>query len=324
MQINSVVIHEIIKESNTTQAEAYLSNELLDIDNENIVKIINSLEGSFAKRNLKRAKFLTTGFKREINDFSNFSILDISRTLTEKLKSNIQGISPAKGGYFIFTEFEINHKFLAVFLVRNTDGNKLIQSGGGGWDVNSTQYLDIDHFAMGVKINLSLLNNDSDQRYISLVKGKQEISDYFETWIGIDDIKQENIDANALYDISNQIELPANMTRDTFKKRIFEYAKSHPSHTINLRELSGFLYDGDEDRIPTYCQDNDIDIDGEFKLKGNNLKKFYKISVSVNEIDLSAPRSFFNPDTIVISNDTVIIHSPDLARALEDNLNENE
>jgi hypothetical protein len=34
MQINSVVIHEIIKEASTMQAEVYLSNELLDVDNQ--------------------------------------------------------------------------------------------------------------------------------------------------------------------------------------------------------------------------------------------------------------------------------------------------
>jgi len=115
MQINSVVIHEIIKEANTMQAEVYLSSELLDVDNQNIKQIVTSLSESFTKRTPKRAKFLDEGFKEVINDFSNFSILEISRTLTKNLKDSIKNISSAKGGYFVFTEFENNHHLFSCF-----------------------------------------------------------------------------------------------------------------------------------------------------------------------------------------------------------------
>jgi len=323
MQINSVVIHEIIKEANTMQAEVFLTDELLDIGNEEIKRILTSLEKSFTKHTPKRAKFSDEGFKDVINDFSNFSILEISRTLTKNLKDSIKNISSAKGGYFVFTEFENNHHFLAVFLVRNVGGNRLVQSGES-WNVNSMQYLDVEHLAMGVKINLSLLNSNSDDRYISLVRGKQEISRFFENWVGIDDIKQESKDANALYEVSNQIGLSENVTRDEFKKKIYEYAKSHPSNTINIRELSGFLYEGDQDRIPSYCQDNDIDIDGEFKLTGKYLSKFYKVSVKADGIELSAPRNKFNPNMITASDGMVIIHSANLAQQILDNISQNE
>ena len=38
--------------------------------------------------------------------------------------------------------------------------------------------------------------------------------------MGIDDIKQESKDASALYEMSNHIDLPENVTRDEFKKKI--------------------------------------------------------------------------------------------------------
>lgn len=103
MQINSVVIHEIIKEENTMQAEVFLTDELLDVGNEEIRRILASLEKSFTKHTPKRAKFLEKGFKgfkEVINDFSNFSILEISRTLTKKLKDSIENTPAVKGGYF--------------------------------------------------------------------------------------------------------------------------------------------------------------------------------------------------------------------------------
>lgn len=69
MQINSVVIHEIIKEANTMQAEVFLTDELLDVGNEETGRILTSLEKSFTKHTPKRAKFLEKGFKDVINDF---------------------------------------------------------------------------------------------------------------------------------------------------------------------------------------------------------------------------------------------------------------
>ena len=318
MIINSIVIHEVIKEANTTDADVYLSDELLDITNPHINKIVTTLEDSFRKKTLKRAKFSTEGFQEEVDDFTNYDLIEISKSLTRKLKNNIQGISPSKGGYLIFTEFENNHNFLGVFLVRNTDGTKLTQQGNS-WDLNSTQYLNVEHFAMGAQINLTILISPSEDRYISLVRGNTDISSYFEHWIGIDDSKQENKDAEALYEISNLIDLPTDLTRDELKKKIHDFAKNHPSKTINLRELSQFLYE-DENKIPDYCTDNNIDIDGEFKLAGKNLSKFYKVSVKADNIELSAPRSSFNPDIIEINGDRVIINSSALVQQLQNSL----
>ena len=174
MQLNSIIIHEIIKEVNTTNtATMYLSNYVLDINNKNVLRIVTSLEESFSRKTIKRAKFSEDGFKEDFQDFSNIDIINFSKELTKKLKNNINGISQAKGGYLIFARYSTTQDFLAIFLVRNTEGSRLIQSAGS-WDLNSTQYLDVEHFAMGVKINLSMLQNNVKYQYYPL----QEIDIY--------------------------------------------------------------------------------------------------------------------------------------------------
>ncbi len=322
MRLVSIMIHEIKKEANTTNtATLYLSDSTLDVSNENVIKIVTSLEESFLKKINKRAKFSENGFKEEFQDFSNIDIVNFSNILTTKLKNNINGISQAKGGYLVFAKYTTTKDFLAIFLVRNTEGSKLTPSEGN-WDLNSTQYLDVEHFAMGVKINLSILNSNSDDRYISLVRGNTDISNYFEAWVGIDDAKQENKDAQALYNVANQIDLPSEMSRDELKKSIFDYAKSHRNRIVNLKELSSFIFQ-DENYITNYCDQNSVDIDGEFKLSGANLSRFYKVSVKANNIELSAPRSSFNPDMIEIVDEQVVIHSQELAQQIQSALNSN-
>lgn len=322
MQLNSVIIHEIKKEANTTNtATLYLSNSTLDVSNEYVLKIITSLEESFSRKTLKRAKFSDGGFREDFQEFTNIDIINFSNILTTKLKNNINGISQAKGGYLVFARYATTQDFLAIFLVRNTEGSKLIPNDGS-WDLDSTQYLDVEHFAMGAKINLSILNSDSDDRYISLIGGNTDISQYFEAWIGLDDPKQENKDAQALYNVANQIILPEGMTRDEFKKSIFDYAKSHRDRVVNLKALSAFIFQ-DENYITNYCEQNNVDIDGEFKLNGPNLSRFYKVSVKANNIELSAPRSSFNPDMIEIVDGQIVIHSQELAQQIQAALNSN-
>ena len=323
MELKSIIIHEIKKDAGViNNTEVYKTTDVLDENNDSVKKIMNSLEESFSKKTLKRAKFSEDGFKSKITNFSSIDIADASSILIDDLKSRINGVSQAKGGYLIFSEYSTNQDFLAVFLVRNTDGSKLTASDGS-WDLDTAQYLDVEHFAMGAKINLTILNGASSDRYISLIKGNTDISAYFEAWIGIDDAKQENKDAKALYNISRNIDLPVSIIdddRDKLKKMIFDYVKGKSDNIINLHELSQYIYE-DRDYISNYCHNNQIDIDGEFKINNTNLKRFYTISATVNGITLTAQRSKFNDDMISFLDGKVIINSAELVQRLQEEKN---
>ena len=122
--------------------------------------------------------------------------------------------------------------------------------------------------------------------------------------------------------MANKIDLPEDVTdRDAFKKQIFDYVSGKPSNIVNLRDLSDYLY-GDSDRVANYCADNDLDIDGEFKLSGAQLKKFVKISVTAGGIKLEASRDKFSDSGIKVSEDgeIVIIRSKELADSINESL----
>lgn len=322
MDIKSVVIHEIKKQEMVTGAELFLTKSELDKNNTNVKAIISSLDESFSKKTIRRAKFSNDGFKSAIADFKNINLVAVSAALAQKLKDGIQNIPAAKGGHLVFCTYKTTRTFLSVFFVRNTAGSLLKQAGEESWDIESIMYLDVDHFAMGVRVNLDVLNSGSDDRYIHLVKGNTDISDYFENWIGVDDTKQEAKDGDALYEMANKIDLPEGVVdRDALKKQIFDYVSGRPSKIVNLRELSDYLYK-DSDKIVTYCADNNLDIDGEFKLSGTQLKKFVKVSVTAGGIKLEASREKFSASGISVSEDGNIVHirSKELADAIKQNL----
>ncbi len=322
MDVKSVVIHEIKKQESVTGAELFLTKKEMESTNAKVIEIISNLDESFSKKTIRRAKFADAGFKSAIADFQKLNLVTDSAVLAEKLKDGIQNIPAAKGGYLVFCTYKTTRMFLSVFLVRNTSGSLLKLADGNSWDIESIMYLDVDHFAMGVRINLDVLNSGSDDRYIHLVKGNTDISDYFENWVGIDDTKQEAKDGDALYEVANKIDLPdGTIDRDALKKQIFDYVSSRPSKIVNLRELSDYLYK-DSDKISTYCANNDLDIDGEFKLSGAQLKKFVKVSVTAGGIKLEASRDKFSTTGISVSKDGAVVHirSKELADAIKENL----
>jgi len=321
LTIHSVVIHEITKDANVQSATLTKSDKLLDHTHKNVIKMVTDLDTSFKKKSPNRAKFSDAGFTKTIKDFSSYDILEVSQKLAETLQIGIQNVIPAKGGYLLFSEFTINDEYLSVFLIRNTDGTKLTLDGSS-WDLDSTEYLNVEHFAMGAKINLTKLNDPtSNERYIRLVRGSTDISKYFENWIGLSDTKQESKDASALYKIANLISLPTDITeRDELKKKIFQYAKNSQDNVVNLRRLSDFIY-GDEDIISKYSEDNNIDIDGEFRLRGTYLNKFIKVRAKADGITIVAPLENFSTDKIDITSDkTIIIHSEKLVAEIKDAL----
>jgi nucleoid-associated protein YejK len=188
-------------------------------------------------------------------------------------------------------------------LIRNTKSPLFKLKNDNSWDVIDSHHLDIEHFAMGAKINLDILNSGSEDRYVALIKGNTDVSGYFEHWIGIDDTKQETKDADALYELSNSINLPNGVSsRDNLKRKIYDYVRSQPSKVLNLRALSKHLYE-DEAVITNYCDEKSIDIDGEFKLSTKQLSKFIKIIVIAGELELRAPRGSFKPNGIHVSPD---------------------
>ncbi|MDD2864282.1 MAG: nucleoid-associated protein [Methylococcales bacterium] len=317
MKIEFVAIHEINKKEKETTANLALSDSFVDHTNEDIQNIIRSLDLSFSKKTLRRAKFSDDGFKSHIVNLEKTTFLAVSKNLMGKLKDGLQNIPAAKGGYLIFCNYTTTKNFLAVFLVRNKNGNLFSYKGDDRtWNVNSTEYLDFDHFAMGVKINLDTFNSNSDERYISFAKGNTDISDYFLNWVGIDDSKQEMKDGDTLYEVSNGINLPEGIAdRKELKKKIFEYINSKPSQVVNLRDLSQHLYD-DDNAIQKYCDEKNIDIDGEFKLTKKQLEKFYKIYIKAGGIELSAARSIFDTMDVASNGETVLIRSKELAEEI--------
>ena len=336
MNIKTIVIHEIKKNERETSANIYLTDEPLDPSDTQIEKLVSGLDDSFQAKTVRRARFADGGaFRTTISDFTNIDLVASSQKLTERLKTGIESIPAAKGGYLVFCEYKTTRDFLSVFLVRNTDGSLLKDDqskGKASWIIEVIQYIDVKNFAMGIKINLDILNgpNNDEHRYVQFVPGSTDISDYFMNWVGVDKgtDTDEKKDGDALLKIINEIDMPDEIHhRDEFKKMVYDYTKSNAQlrKPINLKHLSAHLFSGNEHMIKEYCEEKGIDIDEEFQLKGRQLDKFFKVSVQADGIKLAAARENFRDNKIRVLDDRkmVLINSEQFYQALKAELGTN-
>lgn len=329
MNIKNVVIHEIIKNDREISADIYLTDELLNPAEPQLVDLISKLDKSFAEKTVRRAVFCQSGaFRTTIGDFSRIDLVLSSRILSQALKDRIENIAAAKGGYLIFCEYKTTRNFFSVFMVRNTRGSLLendISGGRHSWVIREVEHVEPKNFAMGIRINLDILNNppnahDQKDRYLQFVPGSTDISEYFMNWVGVEKRINETKDGETLFDIIGKIALPPGIkNRSELKKSVFDYgqAKQKLQQPINLGNLSTFLFENEE-VIKKYCEANQIDIDGEFHLKGAQLRKFYKVAVLAGGIKLEANMDMFSKQGIHVSDDRdkVIIRSKELAEEI--------
>tara|TARA_R110000751_G_scaffold24467_5_gene67333 strand:- start:2218 stop:3231 length:1014 start_codon:yes stop_codon:yes gene_type:complete len=333
VEISSVVVHKIEKEEGDTGADnvhLIISEAYLDSTNEQIFNIVTTLNASFSDRIVQRAILsdLDFGFKRTVADFNNIDLLSVSQTLCTRLHQQMLGstLSSAKGGYLVFALYNhMNYDYLGVFFVRKATGSNLeFQDPDNSWDLELVRYLDIKHFAMGARINITTLLADEGSRYLQLVKGNTNISDYFTDWIGVTNPTSESIDAQQLFEIINNIDLNYDQDRDEVKRQVYNYAREQTNRLINIRNLSDYIF-GDSEKILNHCEAQQIEISHEFKLKGNALNKFYKITARANGILLQASYDKFNEaDIQVLDDETIIITSQELVRIINEQKNRSD
>ena len=330
MEISKIIIHELKKERESDNVELILSEELIPNIEESIV-LVTALSNTYKSDRILYAvfdesegKYFPEKFKeyRE-SDRTNQDFINFTRLIIGNLEAIIQPIAFATGGYFIFAEYmENGHNFVSVFLIRDVEG-KILRKTSNSFAIQTVEYVDTKNLAMACRINENRINSE-DINYLSFTQLRQkEISEYFKSWISIKQLESSVDYTKALYNIITQIVPPIDPVTtlqypiETFRNLVYNYAASSPNDTINIRDFSQHFY-GNQNTISDYATTNDISLDTEFRFNKRQLKKFIKLEVNRDGINLKFSRGILNEKIRVSEEDPniVIIESATFANAL--------
>ncbi|WP_019502565.1 nucleoid-associated protein [Pseudanabaena sp. PCC 6802] len=321
MQINHVIIHELIKEQYITEAKVEFSSNVLTVDDK-VSLLIAKLNERFS---ISSRAGVTYGvfdqdealfFPQKYRDYHQSQTVDSFVTMTSSVMDNLReqvvNIPLAKGGYLVFADYQLNHDYFGIFLIRNTSGMLFSKDTTlDTYSINSVTHIDLEKIAMGCRINQNNFEVE-EIRYLSFIKKDiSDVSGYFINWICAVELINNLVYTETLYKIANRIPLPKDennsdiISREELKKKIHDISLTSPSETINLADLSSILY-GDATTIQQFAEENDYEIDSEFKPDKRILKKFTNISVNEDGIKLEFTFKDFNDKIKVIDNQVII------------------
>ncbi len=120
--------------------------------------------------------------------------LALTSRLMDTLSRQATRRAASTGGHVFFAQFRRDARsYLLVAIV--TD--KLSATLTANLDMEDVQHLDLDGFRFAGRINLTGWAANED-RYISFLKGKGDVSDYFKEFLGCDSVVQDRKDTTDL------------------------------------------------------------------------------------------------------------------------------
>lgn len=164
-------------------------------------RVIDELYDLYNRRASKsHGKFTTAeGYptQGQVKDYigsDDRDFLHLTSRMMQTLQNQAQARTASTGGHVLFAHFKRDGRdFLLVTIV--TD--KLSAALTSPTDMQDVQHLDIDGFRFAGRVNLSAWAG-GEERYISFLKGKGNVSEYFQHFLGCDSVVQDRVDTSNL------------------------------------------------------------------------------------------------------------------------------
>lgn len=190
-QIGDAVIHKLIKESGQRSASLELRPQVLLI-NDHVQRLIDlickhyseQVGKGFGKFEADANEYPVQTYLSEHLSTGGTSFLAMSNALMQHLQTRSIAELFSTGGFVLIAKIiSEGHEYLICAIVNEVTGVAITQS----LNVVESPYLDMKHMRVAGRIDLTQWRA-SGERYISFLKGRADISDYFKRFLGCNDI----------------------------------------------------------------------------------------------------------------------------------------
>jgi len=196
VSLTNLIIHKINKSAGDKKSNLKLATKEISVGKPE-VKFIAHVRESFNKRSVPthgvfEDTFDYNLFQKAIREYKNaeISFMEFSKDSMEYYQRVIQTSAPATGGFLIFADYRItdnnNERYILVLSIDNKQGYNLNEVALA---IQEIQNLELNKMDLASIINLSRwdlsLNEENDiKTYLTFIRGKKKISDYFQNFIG--------------------------------------------------------------------------------------------------------------------------------------------
>lgn len=199
--ITECIVHKLIKRQHVKGADSELRETLLPVNN-SVQRLVDHLYSLYAGNTGKafgcfeanEDEFPAQRYIRQHVQEAAYDFIALSEKLMERLVNQAGDEILATGGYVLFARISVGEThYLLVAIVTETVGTAITD----GLDVIDSVHLDLSHLRVAGRVDLNAWQGGGE-RYISFLKGRGDIADYFKSFIGCNDILKPLVETQKL------------------------------------------------------------------------------------------------------------------------------
>ncbi len=317
MELKNIVLHQIIKKENG-KPTLNCSDHLLPTTNTDIIEFVERFLNIYSNRSPTYGTFKDDKenypFQKYLEEYlEGHDFLDFSLKAMNTLKKAID-IPSTKGGYVIFINYtQGSVDFVVTTMLDNSaqfavNEEKLI--------IEKLSALNIDELVRANRVNINKWN-DNDDAYLTFIKGKRDVSIFFQEFIGNTDLTSAKVNANNLKDALQEYMRVKGYDRDKkFKvsREIEDYIfkRIDSEEDIELDSISA-LVDAENPRgFMDYSLENDKNVSGRFRAtKKGDFYFLHRTVVKGNGYKLEFDKELVKRNIVVRDGSNIIIKNVD-------------
>lgn len=322
LEVLNIVIHKVEKEQYIKETKLTLSDSTLDIDDAsklfldqfiNIYQNPRKTSKSFAQfdkdesENDRFADLLKAYIGAET------SFLEASKKIAKRFSSKLGSESLATGGYVFCIDYKNDTKRNYAVIILNQQKHPAVVETDGKMKLGTSFSLEINSIKMAANVKIKEWETDKDASYLSYVRGKDNLTEYFKRFIGCTSAQPAKIATsnviNAVYgfiDTTYENENERSTRKELAKDDLYKIMSAHKEHvTFETVRTHVFSDEAEREKFMDYITQNQLEISDEFSPDGrvlNSLERFeYKrsgIDIKIrNEVLKDSSRVEFQKDT---------------------------
>jgi nucleoid-associated protein len=292
------VIHALLKDLNGPVRERYREELIPPTDEESgfvekVTKLFRKhqsgrIYGNFeADKNAYPFSRLLSECTADGGDFLSFS-KDTAALLVARMKD----IPAATGGYFFAARFtEEGEDILLILMLHQEQGHAIDDKT---LTLKRSLNLQMEHLDLAARISISGWQAGKPEP-VSLVRGRKEVSDYFKSFIGLQEPRTNTEGTQKLKNFIEQWMDAKNYShseKEAVRERVLDYAKKRKDEPVELTVISTLV---DPERHETFFTEaNESGLGAEFHIDRRSLSPWVRVIYNDSDIKLNFSRRLLN------------------------------
>jgi len=314
--VTECIVHRLVKKQYERIAEVDLRSAPLVV-NESVQRLTDHLTNLYGGRAGKgygrfednENEYPTQKYLRQHIVERNTDFLSFSTQIMDHLKIEAAKEQFATGGYVLIAKISSDSSdYLLVAIVTEVVGSAITED----LNIVDSPHLDMTHLRVAGRIDLTAWMAGAE-RYISFLKGRSNIADYFKLFLGCNDILKPIEETRKLVAALEQFATNQNLectTRDQFPESAYRYLTGLDiNEPLSLETMSNHLWPDAPETLQQYLANEEIGLSDGFVPDRRAAKGLMNFEGKTVHWNLSFKRSGLRSGQVLYdrTRDTIIL-----------------